>query len=140
MQSRSRKGARQVEDHVLGQDDGVVSARQAASIRTDDSRLIAEDRYRPSRMLTTSDGERFFDDSGRCAMPTAGSSAVPGTLRDITRSKVADLALQASEERYRMSLDNAADAVLVANPEGDFIYANQMASQILATAVSNCWR
>ena len=47
------------------------------------------------------------------------------------RAEEAAAALAASEERYRIVLDGAADAVLVADGEGRFIYANRRATDLL---------
>ena len=47
------------------------------------------------------------------------------------RAEEAAAALAASEERYRIVLDGAADAVLVADGEGRFTYANRRATDLL---------
>ena len=39
--------------------------------------------------------------------------------------------IAASEERFRLITENAADAILVVNPEGHFIYANDQAEKLL---------
>ncbi|NNM82115.1 MAG: PAS domain S-box protein, partial [Burkholderiales bacterium] len=39
--------------------------------------------------------------------------------------------LMESEEKYRLILEHASDAVLIANPHGKFVYANQRAEQML---------
>src|SRR2546423_1219337 len=49
-----------------------------------------------------------------------------GTVKDITESKVASSALQASEERFRQVFEHAADAVFVNDRSGRFLDANQL--------------
>ena len=39
--------------------------------------------------------------------------------------------LRESEERYRLILENAADAVMIVDPEGRFVYVNQQAQKML---------
>jgi len=46
-------------------------------------------------------------------------------------ARLAQQQIAESEARYRVITDNAADAVLIANPEGRFIYANSQAEKIL---------
>ena len=54
-----------------------------------------------------------------------------GVWTDITERRRAEEALLASEARYRTILDNAADAIFVADPSGRCLYANQQACQLL---------
>lgn len=125
-------------DEALGRDDrSMFPPEQAATIRADDSRLIAENRIQTIEdRLTTVDGERIFSTT-KGPLRDADDRVIGlfGIARDVTAGKQAESALRASEERYRMVLENAADAVLVANPEGDFIYANQKAGQLLGYGI-----
>ncbi|MFA7322061.1 MAG: PAS domain S-box protein [Dokdonella sp.] len=125
-------------DEALGRDDrSMFPPEQAAAIRADDSRLIAENRIQTIEdLLTTVDGERVFSTTKGPLRDADGRViGLFGIARDITAGKQAERALRASEERYRMVLENAADAVLVANPEGEFIYANQKAGQMLGYGI-----
>lgn len=47
------------------------------------------------------------------------------------RAEEAYTSLQESEERHRLVLDNAADAVFVANRKGEYTYVNQKACELL---------
>lgn len=56
-------------------------------------------------------------------------------MQDITERKQAEHALRRSEERFRTVLEHAADAVLIADPVGRFVYANLQASAMLGFSV-----
>ncbi|HZV53300.1 MAG TPA: PAS domain S-box protein [Rhodocyclaceae bacterium] len=56
---------------------------------------------------------------------------------DIRALKEKTEALKESEARYHSVLDNAADAVLVANSDGRFTYVNQQAAELLGYASEN---
>jgi PAS domain S-box-containing protein len=78
----------------------------------------------------------------RIAVAYIPSGATDGTshgfcavMQDITERTQAEQALRRGEERFRTVLEHAADAVLIANPEGRFIYANRRASAMLGFSV-----
>jgi PAS domain S-box-containing protein len=54
-----------------------------------------------------------------------------GALMDITARKQAELELQKYEHRYRVLMDAASDAILLANPQGNLIEANLKAEELL---------
>jgi len=56
-------------------------------------------------------------------------------MQDITERTQVEQALRRGEERFRTVLEHAADAVLIANPVGHFIYANRRASAMLGFSV-----
>jgi PAS domain S-box-containing protein/putative nucleotidyltransferase with HDIG domain len=58
-----------------------------------------------------------------------GRPAVMGTLVDITQRKRAEEALRKSEEKYRTLVENAAEAILIAQ-DGRLKFVNRMASDI----------
>ena len=48
--------------------------------------------------------------------------------------------LRQSEERYRLIVENAADAVMIVDPEGRFVYANQEAQKMLGYGMEELLR
>ncbi len=57
-----------------------------------------------------------------------------GLRTSVARNQAEEL-LKQSEIRYRLLLENAADAVLVVDPERHFIYANNQASKMLGCGI-----
>jgi PAS domain S-box-containing protein len=125
-------------EEVLGRDEMAVFPPEIARNLIDDNRrVIAEDcAITFQEDLLAAEGWRtFLTTKGPMHDSGGGLIGMFGIARDITERKQAEMGLRASEERYRMVLENAADAVLVANPDGRLIYANQNASQMLGYSV-----
>ena len=59
-----------------------------------------------------------------------------GVLIDITERRKAEEALRASEENFRVVVENASDAILVEAGEGSHVYANQQAAEITGYCVA----
>lgn len=59
------------------------------------------------------------------------------TLRSAAIRQKAETELRQSEERYRLVLENAADAVIIINPEKRFVYANKQTTQMLGYSVDD---
>jgi PAS domain S-box-containing protein len=55
---------------------------------------------------------------------------VDGTIQDVTARKQMERALRAGEERTRMMLEQAADAILLGNPQGVLISVNEKAAEL----------
>ncbi|RRQ22616.1 sensor histidine kinase [Thiohalobacter thiocyanaticus] len=64
-------------------------------------------------------------------MPGQATPAVLGLAIDITEDKARERRLLASERKYRALLDNAVDAILLADMEGKLLDANRQAEQLL---------
>jgi PAS domain S-box-containing protein len=54
-----------------------------------------------------------------------------GIIRDITERKITEETLRHSEEKYRSLLDNASDAILLTNVEGNLLEVNRKAEELL---------
>lgn len=87
-----------------------------------------------------SEDEYFKDKSGRVfpvsivASPIFENGIIVGSVaafQDVTARHATDAALRQSETKQRMLLDNAADAVFVANKEERWIYVNDLALSML---------
>ncbi|WP_295748573.1 PAS domain S-box protein [Undibacterium sp.] len=87
-----------------------------------------------------SENEYFKDQSGRVfpvsivASPIFENGNIVGSVaafQDVTARHAADAALRQSETKQRMLLDNAADAVFVADKNERWIYVNDLALSML---------
>ncbi len=58
-----------------------------------------------------------------------------GSAQDITKQKLAEKALQESEERYRIVAETATDAIITIDEESKILFANQSAERIFGYAV-----
>ncbi len=54
-----------------------------------------------------------------------------GIIWDVTELKISEEALRQNEEKYRILLDNASDAILLANEEGNLLEVNKKAEELL---------
>ena len=121
-------------EEVLGRDEmAVFPPEMARNLIDDNRRVMAEDRAITFQedLLAVEGWRTYLTTKGPMHDSGGGLIGMFGIARDITDRKLAEMGLRASEERYRMVLENAADAVLVANPDGRLTYANQNASQML---------
>jgi diguanylate cyclase (GGDEF)-like protein/PAS domain S-box-containing protein len=74
----------------------------------------------------------FNPDEGKLLRELADNLAFGiASLRTANARRDAEAALGETEQRYRFMLDNAADGVLIVDPQGHFVYANLAASNIL---------
>ncbi len=62
-----------------------------------------------------------------------------GIIRDVTIRREAEEALGKSEEKYRNLLDNASDAILLANDDGNLLEVNKKAEELLGYTRQELW-
>lgn len=88
---------------------------------------------REYRILRRADGqERWVHGLGRLQLDDAGRPVgMFGTIQDVTARKRGELALRASEERYRTLADAAPEMIFVVNGDGCVEYANAWAAHRL---------
>ena len=66
-----------------------------------------------------------FDDSNNII-------GITGTLSDITESKLANISLRQSEERFRALVDNMLDPAFITDGEGKIIFANNAGKNLIS--------
>ncbi|MBN2282186.1 MAG: PAS domain S-box protein [Candidatus Marinimicrobia bacterium] len=83
------------------------------------------------RLLTREGEIRWINSS--CARITLenGEPGVQGTFRDFTREKANEMALEDSEERYRLLAETAQDVILIIDISGTIIYTNNVVQEML---------
>lgn len=78
-------------------------------------------------------GPRRLYETTRTAMHDAGGrlSGILGVARDITERKKSDAVLSQKDPGFVRVLDNAADAIFIADPQGNYQYVNEQAVRLL---------
>lgn len=76
-------------------------------------------------------GEEFAAEVHLTRIEIKGEVILQSSVRDVSLQQQAKEALQKSEARFRAVLDNAADAVFVAAPDGNFTYVNSQSVRML---------
>lgn len=82
------------------------------------------------RIVTKSGEERWLEQDA-IAIEWREETVVLVTLKDITERKNAEEELRLSEEKYRMILESASDAIVLSDEHGNLLGANRMAEEIL---------
>lgn len=110
---------------IVGEDREMVDEAYKRAIS---KRSTFNIRYRIRR----SDGEIvWLVANGKCFGDESGNPhKVVGTLRDVTREKVAEDALIEAEERYRIVAETASDAIISVDNSSTIIFANRAAETI----------
>lgn len=84
------------------------------------------------RILLPEGGIRYVRAYGVSECNAAGKPLrIAGTLQDITHQKLAVMALEESERKYRAVLENASDGIVIATVEGKLLDGNQRIQTLL---------
>ena len=81
--------------------------------------------------IVTKSGEERWVERSAIAIELEGKPAVLVTITDITDRRCTEEVLRKSEERYRAILENASDAIVLADEQGNVIEVNRMAEGLL---------
>lgn len=112
-------------EQILGQDDSAIfSAAEAAIVRTNDLRVIAENKIiTHEETVTTVDGERtYLATKGPMRDSDGLVTGIFGISRDITERKQAENTLRQSEERLQLVIRGSGDAPWDWNLESGELY------------------
>ena len=108
---------------------------QVARMLDDDRAVIASGttRFMPEESFTGADEVRRTLRTTKMPfrLPGGQRAAVLGLAIDITEERAREQQLEASEKKYRALLDNAVDAILLADFEGNLVDANRKAEELL---------
>ena len=101
---------------------------------TDETRIFEMEH----RIVRADGSERVVIENGEVIRNHAGEPIrMVGTVQDITERKRVEDKLKKSESKYRLLMENATDAILVANVEtGMIVDANKQAAKLLGYSVS----
>ena len=102
-----------------------------AVVRSHNKALAGKTPHSIKHRIVRSDGEIrtvheraivIFDETGKPVR-------MVGTVQDITEQEVIQETLRESEEKYRTLFDNAADAIVISDEEGNFLEVNRVACE-----------
>ncbi|MGZ3578803.1 MAG: PAS domain S-box protein, partial [Syntrophales bacterium] len=82
-------------------------------------------------IMVKKDGNTLLMEVAGKTISYKGKMARVVALRDITERRCAEEVLRKSEEKYRALMENASDAILLADEHGNLIEANRMAEDLL---------
>jgi PAS domain S-box-containing protein len=114
-------------DEVLGRSASMLYADEREYLRVQ-SELDTHGAFAGEVLNKDGDGRAFtcFLAASRLYDEDGGLLGSMGVSRDITRAKLDEQALRASEERYRDLFENATDLIQSVDMQGRFQYANAM--------------
>jgi PAS domain S-box-containing protein len=118
-------------DYIHLEDVGRVKARFEKFLRGADHNWFDEYRFRcadGSYIHNFAKGQKFYDESGTPIL-------VAGAMYDITTRVLAEEALRASEERYRLLTEISPDGMVIADAGGIIRLANQSMGRMLGVAL-----
>ncbi len=87
------------------------------------------------RMISRGNEVKWFRDEADLVKDKDGAPfLLQGLMLDITETKKMEQAIRESEEKYRTLMDNAGDAILLFDTDGNLIEANKKAEQLFGYA------
>ncbi|KKK86899.1 hypothetical protein LCGC14_2758630, partial [marine sediment metagenome] len=102
-----------------------------AVVRSHNKALAGKTPHSIKHRIVRSDGE--IRTVHECAIVIFDETGKPvrmvGTVQDITEQEVIQETLRESEEKYRTLFDNAADAIVISDEEGNFLEVNRVACE-----------
>jgi PAS domain S-box-containing protein len=121
---------------LLGQDDFALVWRDQADRYRADDRQVMESRRPKMNIIepqTTPTGAKIWLNTSKVPLPKPDGEVfgILGVYEDITERFKAEEALRDSEAKYRSLIDNASEAILLTDIEGNFLEANRKAEELL---------
>ncbi len=94
-------------------------------------RVFAGESVRNELRQEMPDGDHFFDVRYEPTTVDGSVSSVVAVITDITDRNRAELAREASEERYRTLFEYSPDGILISNPDSYYVDANESICEML---------
>ena len=120
---------------LLGQDDFALGWRDQADLYRADDRQVMESRRPKLNIIepqTTPTGAKIWLNTSKVPlqMPDGEVFGILGVYEDITERLQAEEALRDSEAKYHSLIDNAGEAILLTDIDGNFLEANRKAEEL----------
>ena len=128
-------------EDIIGKDDHAMGWREQAELYQADDRLVIESgiaRLNIEEPQTTPSGEQIYLLTSKLPLRDADGVIVGvlGTYHDITDRKKAEKELRASEERYKLVVENANEAIFVAQ-DLNIRFSNSRLPEILGYPIGS---
>jgi|GEM_PF-3467280 len=133
-------------DEMVGarQQDVVFEPNDAGRLLEDDRQVIETGclKYVAEEIIHDGHGQPHVFETVKIPYPmrTTAEPAVLGVATDISARKRAEEALKASEEKYRILMEHASDAILLADAQGNLCDCNHRAEELLGYSRSEIVR